>query len=83
MKDGFVSVDDQCMSGVMTTLESHHGVGVLAEQVYDFSFTLITPLGSEYYDAVIHVGSMKKLQKESAGQHADDATDAYGFRIDL
>ena len=61
MQDRLVTIDHQCMASVMSTLEANHGVGVAAQQVNNFSFSLVTPLGAENYDAFIHPYSNHKL----------------------
>ena len=40
MKYSFFTIDDNCMTGVTTTLITNDDVNVLAKQVYDFSQTL-------------------------------------------
>jgi hypothetical protein len=69
------------MTGVMATLEANHSVGIMAQKVNNFSFSLVPPLRAENYDALIHLYSIQKLQQKSAGKHADDAADADGSRI--
>jgi len=56
-----VPIDHQCMTGVVSTLETNHGVGVAAQQVNYFSFPLVTPLGAENYNAFIHPYSNHEL----------------------
>jgi hypothetical protein len=42
------------MPGIVTTLKTHHGVSVTAQQIDDLTLALISPLSSENHDAVIH-----------------------------
>jgi hypothetical protein len=43
------------VTGVVAALEPHNGICVLAQQVNDLAFTLVTPLGAQYNDAFSHV----------------------------
>jgi hypothetical protein len=49
------------VAGVVPALETNHGIGVAAQQVNDFSFSLVPPLGAENYNALIHPRSFQKL----------------------
>ena len=48
MEYGFHSVDHQRMAGVMATLESNHGVGLICEVIDDLSLSFIAPLGTNH-----------------------------------
>jgi hypothetical protein len=54
-KDGLAAADDQRMPGVVTTLEARHGGGTLRQQIDDFTFALIAPLGADDDDEFAHV----------------------------
>ena len=46
-KDGLAAADDQRMPGVVPTLEARHRRGALRQQIDDFAFALIAPLGAD------------------------------------
>jgi len=47
MKYGLLAIDDERVARVVATLESHHGMGALGEEIHDRAFTLIAPLGAD------------------------------------
>ena len=47
MKYGLLAIDDERVTRVVATLESHHGVSALGEKIHDRAFTLIAPLGAD------------------------------------
>jgi hypothetical protein len=42
------------VTGIVSALETHHGVCITAQQVDDLAFAFIAPLGSEDNHAVVH-----------------------------
>ncbi len=47
MKYGLLAIDDERVTRVVATLESHHSMGALGEEIHDRAFTLIAPLGAD------------------------------------
>jgi hypothetical protein len=43
------AVDHHGVTGIVSTLEPDHIVRMLAEQVHDFAFAFIPPLGPDYH----------------------------------
>ena len=86
MQNCFYTVNNQCVTGIVATLKTDDGVRVTAQEIDDFTLTLVSPLGAQNDDAVIHLFfliSVKELQQKSTTEHAHDATDADEFRIRL
>jgi len=50
MKDGFLAVDDERMTGVVTALVADDNVRVAGEQIDDLAFAFVTPLGADDCD---------------------------------
>jgi hypothetical protein len=50
MKDGLFTVHHQCVAGVITALEADDNVRILSEEVDDFAFTFVSPLGADDRD---------------------------------
>jgi hypothetical protein len=46
MKNGFFPVYHERMAGIVAALEANDDIGVLCEEVDDFSFTFVSPLCS-------------------------------------
>ena len=46
MADKLFSANNHGMAGVVSTLESDDQIGVLGQQINNFAFTLVTPLGT-------------------------------------
>src|SRR5688572_22669513 len=42
------------MAGIVPALETHHGIGIMAEQIDDLALALVTPLGAQNHYAFIH-----------------------------
>ncbi len=49
----FFAIHHQGVASVVAALKAHHAVGVLGEQINDFSLALVTPLGA-YHNHVSH-----------------------------
>ena len=64
MEDEFLSVHDDRMACVVAALETDDRIGVLAEDVDDLSFSLVTPLGADYY-STWHFFHLFKLSKNA------------------
>src|SRR5690606_4860053 len=41
-------IDNQRMAGVVPALKAHHATGLVSQQVYNFAFAFIAPLGAEH-----------------------------------
>jgi hypothetical protein len=54
VQHGFFTADDQSVSGIVTTLETYHALGMVGQPVNDFSFTFIAPLGADDYNVFAH-----------------------------
>ncbi len=54
MQNGFFPIDDQGMTSIMTALEAHHIGGLVSQEIDDFSFPLVTPLGTEHDNTFSH-----------------------------
>jgi hypothetical protein len=54
MQDRLLATDDQCVAGIVTTLESHHRGGTVGEEVDNLTFTLVTPLGADDDNILTH-----------------------------
>ena len=54
VQHGFFTVDYQGVTGVVAALKAHHGAGLVGQQVDDFAFALVTPLGAEDYYVFAH-----------------------------
>jgi len=55
MKNGFFTVDNQSVTGVVTALIAHNIFSPFSKQVYDLAFPFITPLSAEYDDVLTHL----------------------------
>lgn len=69
MKNRFLAVDDQSVSGVVTTLKAHDGVRTLGEEVDDRTLPFVTPLRADNDDVCAH--SLASNEKEH-GEPGDD-----------
>ena len=47
MKDGFFAVDDECVTGVVATLEANDHVSAGREEVYYLALAFIAPLKTD------------------------------------
>jgi hypothetical protein len=56
VKDGFITVDDQGMTGIVATLEAHDDIRLMGKKVDNFTLAFITPLGADDRD-VCHLTS--------------------------
>ncbi|GGC11590.1 hypothetical protein GCM10011352_42580 [Marinobacterium zhoushanense] len=54
MKNGFLTIDYQRMTGVMTALKAHNRCNLLSQQIDDLAFAFITPLGAQNNDVSTH-----------------------------
>ena len=50
VQDGFITVDDEGVAGVIATLKAHDDIGFIGKEIDNFSFTFITPLGADDCD---------------------------------
>ena len=62
MQDGFFTVDDQRVAGVVATLKPHDDVRTLGQPIDDLALALVTPLGTHNYD-VRHAKIPERKQK--------------------
>ena len=61
-----VTVADDRVAGVVSTLKADHDVGPLREQVGDLPFSLIAPLGADYDYSGHDQGIMRNLRPRAA-----------------
>ncbi len=54
VQDGLPAVDDEGVTGIVAALETHHGIGLLGEQIDDLALALVTPLGANDYHVLAH-----------------------------
>ena len=54
VQNGFYTVDDQRVAGVVSTLEAHHGAGLVGQQVDNLALAFIPPLGTDYNHCFCH-----------------------------
>ena len=55
VEDRFFAIDDQRVAGIVPALETDNGVCVTTQEIDDFALTLVSPLGAQNDDAVIHL----------------------------
>jgi hypothetical protein len=48
VQNGFFTVDYQRVSRIVSALKTHHGFGLIRQQINNFPFALISPLGTDY-----------------------------------
>src|SRR3990167_1937384 len=72
VQHGFLAVDDQRVPGVVSTLETHHGVRAVGQQVDDFPLAFVTQLGADHDDVLSHVSSLYDFSQQI---NADVKTD--------
>jgi hypothetical protein len=49
MKHNLLSVNHQCVPGIVAALVTDYGICILRVNIDDFSFTLVAPLGTDYH----------------------------------
>jgi hypothetical protein len=54
VQNRLLAIYHQGVSCFMPALETHHGIGVLAQQINYLSLALITPLGAQHNNAFSH-----------------------------
>ena len=57
-ENGLAAADDQRMTGIVSALETRHRGSAIGQQVDDFAFALIAPLGADDDDEFTHMKSM-------------------------
>ena len=62
VQDGFFAVDDEGMAGVVAALVTHDGARFFGEQVDDFAFAFVAPLGADNDEFGIHTGFLRSLR---------------------
>ena len=60
-QNGFLAVDPEGMTGVVTPLEAHHTLRRLGEPVNDLTLAFVTPLGADYHNILAHVAYQLKV----------------------
>jgi hypothetical protein len=55
VKHGLLAINNQGMSRVMTTLESHYSLAAFGQKINDLSFAFVSPLDSQYNDTACHL----------------------------
>ena len=55
VQDGFFAVNDEGMAGVVAALVTHDGARFFGEQVDDFAFAFVAPLGADNDEFGAHV----------------------------
>ena len=53
-QNGFLAADDQSVSSIVSTLETHDTAGFFRQPVNDFTFAFIAPLGADHYNIFSH-----------------------------
>jgi len=53
MENGFLAIDDECVSRVVPTLEANDGMRPLGKEIHDGAFPLIARLGAGYDDVAL------------------------------
>src|SRR5690606_8662135 len=54
VQNGLLAVDHQGMARVVATLITHNSCSLLGQEVDDFAFAIIAPLGAQDYDILTH-----------------------------
>jgi len=54
MQNGFLTVYQQCVARIVTTLKAYDSGGTISQQINDLAFTFITPLSANNDDALSH-----------------------------
>ena len=54
MQNRLLAADDQRMASVVAALKANHRRGFFRQQVDDFAFTFVAPLGADYNDVFAH-----------------------------
>lgn len=62
MQNGFFAFNDDRMTGIVSALKTGHCAGLVRQQVDDFAFALVAPLGA--YDDYVFTHKMQ-LQAQS------------------
>ena len=62
MQHGFLTVDDQGVSGVVAALEPHHRCRIFSQQIYYFALAFVAPLCADDDYIFAHVGFLVPLQ---------------------
>ncbi len=60
MEDVFGSADDDGVAGVVSALGTHDDVGVFCEEIDDFAFAFIAPLGADKNGVCHRTGWMSR-----------------------
>ena len=53
----FYTIDYQRMPGIVSSLESDHGIGLLGEKVNDLALAFVTPLRADDYHGLCHLAT--------------------------
>ena len=54
VQDGLLAAHHEGVAGIVPALETHHGIGVVGEQIDDLALALVAPLGAENHDGSRH-----------------------------
>ena len=54
MQNGFFTANHQRVAGVMPALKPHNRISLLGQQINNFAFALVAPLGSKYHHVSAH-----------------------------
>ena len=73
MKYGLFAIDDERVTCVVATLESHDGVSALGEEIHDRAFTLIAPLGADDDNVCAQRSAPYNKQQSQTGNHEPEA----------
>ena len=60
MQDGLLSIDNQCVPGVVTALKPHDGGALLCQKIDNFAFALVAPLGTDDDNVPSHINTHLK-----------------------
>ena len=66
MQNSFFTIDNQGMTGVVSSLITHYELGFVSQQIDNFTLSFVTPLGAQDNDALTHFFlSEEWLKKDS------------------
>lgn len=54
MEDRLLTIDDECMSRIVPTLESRNCRSAIREEIHNFSLAFVPPLGTNDNDVFAH-----------------------------
>ena len=55
MQNRFLAVDNQRMAGIVSALKTNYRPRLIGQQVHNFPFAFVTPLGADNNDILTHI----------------------------